>query len=857
MLIYIILIFRSYKILTEILKKCFMSSFDMRTIVFSFALINVITTLVILFLWLQYRTRYKGLNKLIYAFLLQFVAYILIMLRSKIPMWISLDFANALSLFGILLGLMGFEKYAGKKSSMFNNLLILGILALAHAWFAYINPNLTIRYLILAVATLILFGQCAWLLLYRVPLGMKKLTFYTGIIFALLFVVSGVKIAEFLFGPAKPADYFQSGSFEAVIMIIYQMLIIVLTASISVMLNNNLLKDIKTEEAKFSTTFHTAPNAIVLTRFPEGTIVEANNVFYEITGHDPSETTGKTVNEIGIWKNDKDRQEVMGELLKTGQVNRLEYQFRKKDGELISCLLSAKVIAVGTEKCLITSIYDITERKNFQEVIRHERNLLRTLIDHLPDPVTIKDYEGRYMLNNKAHLDIIGASDQEEVLGKTAYDYFPLENATIYDTDDKNVLRTGKMIVDKIEQADHAETGFPYWHSTTKIPIRDKKGNAIQILTISHDITERKRAEDALKESDEFNRSLLKTIPFGMDVVDETGTILFLGENLRKIFGNEAVGRKCWEIYRDDKKQCENCPLSKGIMMGITEISESHGIMGGKIFDVYHTGMMYHGKKAMLEIFHDVTERKRNEIDLIKSKVKAEESDKLKTAFLHNISHEIRTPMNAIVGFANLLREPGISPDEMNSYLETISRSSHHLLSIVNDVIEIANVEAGVLRCNTRDTDLDVILEDLLQQFRAKSVAKGVELRLQIPESGQIQHLDTDGTKLMQVLSNLLNNAFKFTTAGSIVYGYTVQHNFIEFFVSDTGIGIEYDQQSKIFERFYQIDNTVARMHEGTGIGLSISKAYVELLGGKIWLKSELGRGSSFFFTIPVIGKKS
>jgi PAS domain S-box-containing protein len=769
-------------------------------------------------------------------------------------MWISLDFANALSVFGILLGLRGFEKYAGKKSSMIQNLIFLGSLVLVHAWFAYIKPDLTIRYLIIALATLVLFGQCAWLLLYRVPSGLKKLTLYTGIIFVLLFIVSGVKIADFLLGSSKPVDYFQSGALEGIVMITYQMLVIALTASISVMLNNNLMIDIKTEEAKFSTTFHTAPNAIVLTRYPEGTIIEANNVFYEITGHNPEEVSGKTILEIGIWRNDSDRQEVMAELMKSGQVNRLEYQFRKKDGEMLSCLLSAKIISMGNENCLITSIYDITERKSFQEVISHERNLLRTLIDHLPDPVTIKDSKGRYLLNNKAHLDIIGASEQEETLGKTAFDFFPEDYASIYDADDRNVLQTGKMILDKIEQAEHAETGFPYWHSTSKIPIRDKKGVPIQILTISHDITERKRAEDALRESDEFNRSLLKTIPFGMDVVDETGTILFVGENFRKIFGGEVVGRKCWEVYRDDKEQCQSCPLNRGIMMGTTEIYESHGIMGGKIFDIYHTGMMFHGKKAMLEIFHDVTERKKNEIDLIKSKERAEESDKLKTAFLHNISHEIRTPMNAIVGFANLLQEPGISKEEMNSYLETISRSSNHLLSIVNDVIEIANVEAGVLRCNSKNIDLNNILEDLLQQFRAKSQDKGIELKLERPEAAPVEHLNTDGTKLMQVLTNLLNNAFKFTNSGSIVYGYLVKKNHLEFFVSDTGIGIEYDQQSRIFERFYQIDNTVTRMHEGTGIGLSISKAYVELLGGKIWLKSELGKGSTFYFTIPYKG---
>lgn len=824
---------------------------DMRTIIFSFVLMNIISTLVVIFLWIQYRDRYMGIGYLVYGFLFQMIAYILIIMRGTIPAWISIELANALSVLGIYLGYLGLEKYLGQKASRIPDYILFVLFAAVHAWFSYIRPDPTVRYLVISAASFAFFSRCAWLMIVRTPENRKSITKFTGLVFVAFCILAGVKIVGFFTLGEAPPDYFKSGPFEAVVMIIFQMLIVLLTVSLTLMFSNHLLRDIKTEEEKFSTTFQTAPNAIVVTRFPDDIIIDVNNGFAELTGFSSDSAIGKSTFGIRLWENEQDWKDVVKELTSAGIVQKKECQIRKQSGDFITGLISAKIISLGNEKRVITSIYDITERKNLQEVIRHERNFLRTLIDNLPDPVTLKDSEGRYLLNNQAHLQVIGADSQEEVLGKTNYDYFSEENAEEYDEDDKSVMRTGKMILDKIENAEHVETGFTYWHLTSKIPIKDNTGKSIQLLTISHDITERKRAEDALKESDEFNRSLLKTIPFGMDVVDETGTILFMGENFKKIFGNDAVGKKCWELYCDDRNQCPGCPLTNGIKTGATEIFESRGILGGKIFDINHTGMMYHGKKAMLEIFHDITERKKAEGELIKSKEKAEESDRLKTAFLHNISHEIRTPMNAIVGFANLLREPDLTADEQHSFTDIISKSSNHLLSIVNDVIEISNIEAGRLKYTLNEVNLNSLLFDLYQQFKPRATDKGIEFRVDTPETIDVSNFSTDSTKLIQVFSNLLNNAFKFTLKGEIVFGYTTKFDYVEFFVSDTGIGIEADQQSKIFDRFYQVDNTVTRMHEGTGIGLCISKAFVELLGGKIWLRSLTGRGSVFYFTLP------
>jgi PAS domain S-box-containing protein len=204
--------------------------------------------------------------------------------------------------------------------------------------------------------------------------------------------------------------------------------------------------------------------------------------------------------------------------------------------------------------------------------------------------------------------------------------------------------------------------------------------------------------EEELKQSYAFSDSLLKTIPFGMNIVDETGTIVFLSDNFKRIFGEEAIGKKCWEMYRDDKTQCTDCPLINGITIGKTQIYESRGVFGNKIFEIIHTGMMYKDKKAMLEIFQDVTSRKKNEAELIMAREKAEEGDKLKTAFLHNISHEIRTPMNAIIGFSALLGEHHTDALTRQSYIDILIQSSNQLLGIITDIIDISNIEANLIR---------------------------------------------------------------------------------------------------------------------------------------------------------------
>jgi PAS domain S-box-containing protein len=365
-------------------------------------------------------------------------------------------------------------------------------------------------------------------------------------------------------------------------------------------------------------------------------------------------------------------------------------------------------------------------------------------------------------------------------------------------------------------------------------------------------------AEQTMKEHEENYRLMVDHSPDAV-IVHSGGRILFANTTTLKLFRVNS-----FDVIKDRDLISFVHPDFRSIEIGringlvksdkpLDYVEEKFITYDNEVFDAEVTDIpvSYHGNFAVQTIIRDITQRKNDESELIRAKEKAEESDRLKTAFLHNISHEIRTPMNAIVGFSALLNEPDLNPETHQFYIDTITQSSDQLLAIVNDIVEISNIEVGIMRVNINTINLSSQLKNLFQQFSLKADEKGIDFRLEIPSDKTGDAIQTDSIKMMQILSNLLNNAFKFTDSGKVVFGYRINNEVIEFYVSDTGIGIPEAQYRKIFDRFYQIESSITRQYEGTGLGLTISKAYVELLGGNIWLTSQPGKGTTFYFTIP------
>lgn len=381
--------------------------------------------------------------------------------------------------------------------------------------------------------------------------------------------------------------------------------------------------------------------------------------------------------------------------------------------------------------------------------------------------------------------------------------------------------------------------------------------------SIGRDITERKRTEEEMRES---NKKLSTIINNLRGVVfrcnnDPDWTMQYISDGIYELAGylpNEFINNKIRTYSsiidpEDVPRVWEeiHTSLNTGYLYTIEyRIITSSGNRKW----VWERGRGYYesDKLVALEGFiSDITERKRIEDELIRAKEKAEQSDRLKTAFLHNISHEIRTPMNAIVGFTTLLDSPDITDDSRRQYIDIIYQSSNQLLSIITDIVDISNIETGQVKISRATVNLNTLIRNLYEQYRLRVQQQNLVMNFTTHLDDSEALILTDETKIIQIFSNLLNNALRFTRQGRIELGYVIRGDKVEFFVSDTGIGIAPENHTKVFDRFFQVEGPSSKQYSGTGLGLSISKAYAELLGGSIWVHSVPGEGSLFCFSIP------
>ncbi|OFX53976.1 MAG: hypothetical protein A2066_00910 [Bacteroidetes bacterium GWB2_41_8] len=526
----------------------------------------------------------------------------------------------------------------------------------------------------------------------------------------------------------------------------------------------------------------------------------------------------------------------------------------KKNGDIIFVEITSHEIEFDERSARMVIINDISERKTIEESLVGSENSLKEaqLIANMGDwefdliKNKSKWSENCYRLYDLEPFEII-----------PTFDYF---RSRIH-PDDLHIIDEGYTTILHSKSPIELELRITFpdnrvkWILNKIIPTFNDN-ELVFLKGVNIDITERKKAEDQL-------RLLSKSIeqsPVSVVITNKKGIIEYVNPSFTKRTGyteEEALGKNPRVLKSGMHDALFYEKMWKTLLSGQPWI--------GEILNMKKNGDLYWENAIISPIFNyngaithflaakeDITEKKKLFSDLIREKERAEESDRLKSAFLANMSHEVRTPLNSIIGFSELLVDPDFEEEQKNEFIQLIITNGNSLLTIISDIMDISKLESSELKIYKKHIKVKTFLSSLVEQYSFQIKAKDLEFNLTFTENCDTVTLFTDEDRLRQIFINLIGNALKFTSNGNIEIGCTKKNNSIEFYVKDSGIGIPAEYHDKIFDRFRQVEDANTRKYGGNGLGLAITKSLIELMDGKIWVESEFGKGSTFYFSLPL-----
>lgn len=628
------------------------------------------------------------------------------------------------------------------------------------------------------------------------------------------------------------------------------------SAEADLFLHKQSMDALKESEERFELLFNQAPLGYQSLDV-DGNFIEVNQQWLNTLGYEREEVIGKWFGDF-LTPSFQNGFRLRFPILKAQGHIHSEFEMIHKNGSILFIAFDGRIGNDANGNFLQTHciLKDITEQKKAEEKVIQIGKYYQALIEKAPDGIALIDAEGKFKYISESAKKMFGYSPSDVI------DINP--DANTHPDDLPIVLsELGKIFVDPtyiptIEYRFLNKNGQWVWIETTFNNLLGNE-NVEAIVLNFRDVTERKLNESIFKDIIEKN-------PLSIQIIDMEGYPIQENSAHTKLFG--AKKNSNYSVLKDTQL------LDKGFNEFFERIKKGEVVhFPDTYYDVHHVDSSFpsnpiwvsalgftlndiNGTPEKIVLIHEnITVQKIAEQELLIAKVHAEESDRLKSAFLANMSHEIRTPMNGILGFAELLKEPGLSGEEQQEYIDIIEKSGVRMLNIINDIIDISKIEAGLMTLNMKNTNINEQIEYLYTFFNPEVEAKGMEIKIRKTLPDREATIFTDSEKLYAILTNLVKNSIKYSKEGSIEIGYSLRTEskpfMMHFYIKDTGIGIPKDRQEVIFERFIQADISDKLARQGAGLGLSITRAYVEMLGGKIWVESEEGIGSTFYFTLP------
>tara|TARA_R110001592_G_scaffold319982_1_gene597826 strand:+ start:20595 stop:25838 length:5244 start_codon:yes stop_codon:yes gene_type:complete len=546
------------------------------------------------------------------------------------------------------------------------------------------------------------------------------------------------------------------------------------------------------------------------------------------------------------------------------------FRLKKKGEEKIKWVRNIGKVIEWDErdepKVVMGASLDITEEKELLIKLENEKLLSEKITENTPGGIYIYDLvKGTNIFSNSQYKEVLGYSIEEmNSLSDKQFQALFHEEDLPKVLEHMGIVASGKS--DRLDYRFQHKDGQWVWCRSIDSPFTfDDEGTCTSFIGIFWDVTEEKQATERIRALDLVYRQTLNNSVDAVLQLDLNGKIIFYNNAFKVILAKDKdlVGQK----LSDHLPPEASAKLERGLAelksqknkdVKPIEFQIEGDTPGLKIWidgRMTATDTDEHSKIIILSL-RNITNRKSYEENLKKAKEAAEEASLHKNYFLANMSHEIRTPMNAILGFTEIMRRDKLKQEEANYYLDIITANSKQLLTVIDDIIDVAKLDTLKIKLIRENCDLietSKKLKESFGQIRKQLNKERIDIELDLPKGSNKFMVSADIGRLHQILVNLLNNAFKFSTAGKITLGFRKKKSIIEFFVKDKGIGIAKDQQESIFEIFKQVDYGQKDNHGGTGLGLAICKGIVELMQGEIWVESELGKGSTFKFTMPYI----